>query len=100
MAIHKENDIADKQRQDALAKAKKIYDEHADDLATNLANITKKYVTEGTVNGVTGNERSITAGYLGSAWLKNETSALYNQFENGVISEREYEAAFQNLGSK
>lgn len=100
MTVHKENEIADKQRQDALAKAKKIYDEHADALATNLANITKRYVTDGIINNVTGNERSITASYLGSTWLKNRTSELYEQFENDKLSEKEYEAAFQNLGSE
>lgn len=96
----KESEIKETARREALAKAQKIYDEYADDLATYMANVTKRYVTEGIINNTTGNDRAIAAGYMGRAWLKNRTSELYQQFENKELSDKEYEAAFQNLGTE
>ncbi len=90
--------ISDEELAIAQEKAADIWDNYSEDLLTNMSRITSNSIKDKTVDGVSREDRSTVANYIGKQWIQNQVQDLTNQLANEDIDEKEYEEKFKALG--
>lgn len=100
-SIGEEVAISSEELARAQQEATKIIDEKGSDLLLNLSYITSHRIGDGTVNGVSSEDRHELATRINNEWLNNRIAEIKaDSIVNGKFDTKKFEEAFDKLGQE
>lgn len=100
--IAKEVEISAEQQRLAREKMEEVWsDENTANIKKNMSIIANASIKDYTTNGVTSNQKSEMASFLGDTWLAAEQQRIYNEsFKNGKFDADKFEEETEKIGTK